>query len=127
MVKNPPANVGDIRDCVRSVGWEDPWSRAWQTTPVFLPGESHGKEPGGLQSIELQSQTRLTYSGALLKVFTHCLRTVFLLLLNCKHYLFILDTKPIQYVLQIYFPLCVMFFYVFIMVPLKCIFFDSQF
>ena len=21
---------------------EDPWRRAWQPTPVFLPGESHG-------------------------------------------------------------------------------------
>ena len=34
-----------------------PWRRAWQPTPVFLPGESHGQrslawieEPGGLQS-----------------------------------------------------------------------------
>ena len=22
-------------------GWEDPWRRAWQPTPVFSPGESH--------------------------------------------------------------------------------------
>ena len=28
---------------VPSLGGEDPWSRAWQTTPVFLPGESHGQ------------------------------------------------------------------------------------
>ena len=27
---------------VRSLGWEDPLERAWQPTPVFLPGESHG-------------------------------------------------------------------------------------
>ena len=26
-----------------------PWSRKWQTTPVFLPGKSHGEEPGVLQ------------------------------------------------------------------------------
>ena len=40
MVKNPPAmqemqfdpRVGKI-----------PWRRAWQPTPVFLPGESHGQ------------------------------------------------------------------------------------
>ena len=43
-VKNPPAIqetwVGKI-----------PWSRAWQPTPVFLPGESSWtEEPGGLQS-----------------------------------------------------------------------------
>ena len=30
------------------LGWEDPWKRAWQPTPVFLPGESHGqKSPAG--------------------------------------------------------------------------------
>ena len=28
---------------VRFLGWEDPWRRAWQPTPVFLPGESHGQ------------------------------------------------------------------------------------
>ena len=27
-----------------------PWRRAWQLTPAFLPGESHGEEPGGLES-----------------------------------------------------------------------------
>ena len=32
-----------------------PWSRKWQPTPVFLPGESHGpEEPGRLQSMGLQ-------------------------------------------------------------------------
>ena len=40
MVKKPPANAGDIRD-----PWVGmiPWRRAWQLTPVFLPGESHGQ------------------------------------------------------------------------------------
>ena len=27
---------------VQSLGWEDPGRRAWQPTPVFLPGEPHG-------------------------------------------------------------------------------------
>ena len=27
------------------------WRRKWQLTPVFLPGESHGWEPGGLPSM----------------------------------------------------------------------------
>ena len=26
-----------------SLGWGDPWRRAWQPTPVFFPGESHGQ------------------------------------------------------------------------------------
>ena len=28
---------------VRPLGWEDNLERAWQPTPVFLPGESHGQ------------------------------------------------------------------------------------
>ena len=45
MVKNPPANTGDIRDAVlipelvRRIHWR----RAWQPIPVFMPGESHGQ------------------------------------------------------------------------------------
>ena len=32
-----------------------PWRRAWQPTPVFLPGESPWtEEPGGLQSLGSQ-------------------------------------------------------------------------
>ena len=29
---------------VQSLAWEDPLSRAWQPTPVFLPGEFHGEK-----------------------------------------------------------------------------------
>ena len=41
---------------VWSLGWEDPWRRAWQPTPVFLPGESAwtAAEPGRLPSIASQ-------------------------------------------------------------------------
>ena len=28
---------------IRSLGWEDPLSRKWQPTPVFLSGEFHGQ------------------------------------------------------------------------------------
>ena len=36
-------------------GFKDPWKRAWQHTPVFLPGESPWtEEPGGLQSMGSQ-------------------------------------------------------------------------
>ena len=28
---------------VQSLGLEDPWRRQWQSTPVFLPGETHGQ------------------------------------------------------------------------------------
>ena len=43
VVKNPLANAGDIRDVGSISELEDPWSRKWQHTPVFLPGESHGQ------------------------------------------------------------------------------------
>ena len=52
MVKNPPAMQESL---VQSLGWEDPLSRARQSTQVFLPGEyPWTEEPGRLQSIESQ-------------------------------------------------------------------------
>ena len=42
VVKNPPVSAGDrsgFDPWVRKI----PWRRAWQPTPVFLPGESHGQ------------------------------------------------------------------------------------
>ena len=40
MVKNPPA----MRETwISSWVGKIPWRRAWQPTPVFLPGESHGQ------------------------------------------------------------------------------------
>ena len=44
-VKNPPAMQETWVEKI-------PWRRAWQPTPVFLPGASPcTEEPGGLQSI----------------------------------------------------------------------------
>ena len=39
MVKNPPANMGEV-DSTSGLG---PWTKKWQCTPVFLPGESRGQ------------------------------------------------------------------------------------
>ena len=39
LVKNLPA-MQETQVC--SLGWEDPWRKKWQPTPVFLAGESHG-------------------------------------------------------------------------------------
>ena len=43
MVMNLLASA-DVRDVVL-LPWvrKVPWRRAWQPTPVFLPGESHGQ------------------------------------------------------------------------------------
>ena len=43
VVKNPPANAGDMRHRFGPWVGKIPWRRAWQPTPVFLPGESHGQ------------------------------------------------------------------------------------
>ena len=44
-VKNPPANAGDLRDAgVNPWVRKSPWRRAWQPSPVFLPGEAHGQK-----------------------------------------------------------------------------------
>ena len=37
VIKNPPANAGDIRDVGLIPGREDPWEEG-----TLLPGESHG-------------------------------------------------------------------------------------
>ena len=45
MVKNP---LAVWETWVGSLDWEIPCRRAWQPTPVFLPGESpRTEEPGG--------------------------------------------------------------------------------
>ena len=43
MVKNLPANAGDLRGVGSNSGSEDPWRRACLPTPLFLPGGSHGQ------------------------------------------------------------------------------------
>ena len=43
VIKNPPANAGDMRLRFDPWVWKIPWRRAWQPTPVFLLGESHGQ------------------------------------------------------------------------------------
>ena len=40
MTKNRPAMQ---ETQVQSSGWEDPLEKEWQPTPVFLPGEPHGR------------------------------------------------------------------------------------
>ena len=44
MVKKLPAKARDINDMDSIPGWgKIPWRRAWQPTPVFLPGEPLGR------------------------------------------------------------------------------------
>ena len=61
-MKKAVCNAGDTGDLgsVPESG-KFPWRKAWQPTPVFLPGESQTEEPGGLQSMRAaKSQTQLS-------------------------------------------------------------------
>ena len=42
VIKNLPTGAGDLRDFDPWMG-KNPWRRAWQPTPIFLSGESHGQ------------------------------------------------------------------------------------
>ena len=55
VVKKPPANAGDIRDAVRSLGQEDPPEEGMATHSSILAWRiPWTEEPGGLQSIRSQ-------------------------------------------------------------------------
>ena len=43
VMKNSPANEGGMRPGFSPWVGKIPWRKAWQPTPVFLPGESHGQ------------------------------------------------------------------------------------
>ena len=71
VVKNPPANVGRYKRC-RFNPWirKIPRRRAWQPSPLFLPGESHGQRsvvgyspwcPKELNMTEVTEHTLATY------------------------------------------------------------------
>ena len=58
-VKNLPAMK---ETQVQPLGWKIPWRREWLSTPVFLPGESHGQRslagysPWGHKELDMTEQ-----------------------------------------------------------------------
>ena len=75
VVKNPPANAGAIRYMRHGF---DPWvgkitwRRAWQPTPVFLLGESHGRGAWWVIVHRVtKSQTRLKLLSTCTHTHTH--------------------------------------------------------
>ena len=56
VVKNLPACQGRRRKSCGFNSWvrKIPWSRKWQPTPVFLPGESYGQRSLAVYSPESQ-------------------------------------------------------------------------
>ena len=69
VVKNPLANAGDIRDLdlIPGLG-KIPWRRAWQPTPVLLPGDSHGQRslagysPQGHKELDMTEVSQHTHT-----------------------------------------------------------------
>ena len=63
IVKKLPANAGDIRHGFSPWVGKFPWRRAWQPTPVFLPGKSHGQRslvsysPSGRKEMDMTEAT----------------------------------------------------------------------
>ena len=58
VVKNPPFLQGSRETLVRSLGWEDPLEKEMATHSSILAWRiPWTEEPGGLQSLELQSWT----------------------------------------------------------------------
>ena len=61
-VKNSPTNAGGLGSIPGSR--RPPWRRAWQATPLFLPGEFHGQQslvgysPWGCKELDM---TKVTY------------------------------------------------------------------
>ena len=61
---------------VWSQGWEDPWRWAWQSTPVFLPGESPWTEglasysPWGRKESEMTEKHNTAQQN---KQIDHCM------------------------------------------------------
>ena len=62
MAKNPPANAKDTGDSGLIPGVQNSPGgpgRAWQCTPVFLPGESHGQRSLVVHGVA-KSQTQVS-------------------------------------------------------------------
>ena len=54
VVKNPPANAGNVRHVFDPWVRKIPWRKKWNPTLVFLLEDSHGEKPGGLQHMGSQ-------------------------------------------------------------------------
>ena len=66
MVKNLPANSGDVTGRFNRWVRKIPWRQAWQPTQVFLPGESHGQR----SLVGYSSLATLTKNRTRLKQFS---------------------------------------------------------
>ena len=72
-----------------------PWRRAWQPTPVFLPGEFHGQRSlvgnSSWDRKELDTTEQLTLN--IIYTESLCINGLLRTILKCKHYLYYLPTS----------------------------------
>ena len=67
VVKNLPANAGDMRPGFDPWVGKIPLEGKWQPIPVFMPGESHGQrslagyDPWGHKELDTTEETRHAY------------------------------------------------------------------
>ena len=73
--KESTCNTGDLGSIPGFDSWvgKIPWRRAWQPTPVLLPGESPWTEETGGLTVHrvVKSQTQLSYLSTTADVHTH--------------------------------------------------------
>ena len=70
LVSHSVKNLPSVQETqVRSLGGKIPWGRKWQSTPISLPGKSHGQRNlGGLQSMgvsELGKSEQIRHSRSM--------------------------------------------------------------
>ena len=65
MGEKPTCNIGDV--CSIPGSGRSSWRKAWQLTPIFLPGESHGQRslagygPQGHKESDMTEATEHAY------------------------------------------------------------------
>ena len=83
--KESTCNVQDL-GLIPGLG-RHPWRRAWQSTPVFLPGEPpYTEEPGGLQSMRSQRDTTEQLSTAHIHMFMYVYLCIYVKLVFVQEY-----------------------------------------
>ena len=77
--------------------WKISWRRAWQPTPVFLPGESHGQR--SLVGCIPRGQKELDMTEATEHAHTCLFPWQYLIMLSLKNYL---STEMINFIFEKY-------------------------
>ena len=83
VVKNQPANAGDVGDAVQSLGWEDPLEKEMATHSSILAGKSHGQRGlvdyslwGFKESDMTEHTVTCTYTETYIHAFTRTFTSI---------------------------------------------------